>query len=121
MAYHADLHTTLARYAEARNTDSVDDRWALVHACATTEVAFSDPHSEKPVHGQPALAASMGFFKEQVGWRFAFTGPPDGHHEWIRVPWALTDGGETKATGLLVATLDRDVRFVTITHFADGA
>ncbi|WP_412060337.1 hypothetical protein [Rubrivirga sp. IMCC45206] len=119
MAYHADLDTTLARYAQARNTDSADERWALVHACATAGVVFNDPHAEKPVHGQPALAASMGLFKEQVGLTFAFTGPPNGHHEWIHVPWALGDGDQTKATGVLVATLDRDVRFVMITHFVD--
>ncbi|WP_412068258.1 nuclear transport factor 2 family protein [Rubrivirga sp. IMCC43871] len=121
MAYHADLDTTLARYTEAWNTADADERWALVHACATADVVYNDPHSEKPVEGQAALAAFMGFFREQVGWRFAFTGAPDGHHEWLRVPWALANGDGTKATGLLVATLDRDVRFVTITHFVDAA
>ena len=119
MAYHSDLDTTLARYADAWNTTEADDRWALVHACATDRVVYTDPHSEKPVQGQPSLVSFMGYFQTRTGWRFAFTDSADGHHEWIRAPWALFDGEETKATGVMIARLAPDVRLEEIVHFVD--
>ena len=120
MPFHPDLQTTLDRFAQAWNTDDGDERWQLVHAAAAPEVSYVDPHSEKPVAGQAALTAFMSLFREQVGWTFAFTGAPDGHHEWLRVPWRLTDpAGSTMATGLLVATLDREVRFTRLVDFVD--
>lgn len=120
MAFRPDLQTTLDRFAQAWNTDDADERWHLVHAVAAPQVSYTDPHSPKPVQGQAALTAFMSLFRAQVGWHFAFTGAPDGHHEWIRVPWSLTDlAGSVMATGQLVATLDRDVRFTQIVDFVD--
>ena len=120
MAYRPALQTTLDRYAQAWNTADPDERWSLVHACAASSVVYVDPTSARPVEGQAALAAFMGLFHETVGQQFAFTAPADGHHEWIRVPWQLGDASGTTAAGLLVATLDRDVRLVQIVDFLDG-
>ncbi len=120
MAFRPDLDTTLGRYAQAWNTDDPDARWSLVHACAAPGVVYIDPHSEKPVEGQAALASFMALFKEQVGWAFSFVGPADGHHDRIRVRWRLTDAGGTESDGLLVATLDREVRLVEVVDFVDG-
>ena len=120
MSFRPDLQTTLDRYARAWNTADADERWALVHACASDEVVYVDPGSEKPVRGQAALAAFMGLFHETAHQDFAFTGPADGHHEWIRVPWELRDASGPTASGLLVATLDRDVRLVQVVDFVDG-
>ena len=120
MSFRPDLQTTLDRFARAWNTDDGDERWQLVHAAAAPEVSYTDPHSEKPVQGQAALTAFMALFREQVGWHFAFSGAADGHHEWVRVPWRLTDSaGSVMATGLLVGALDRAVRFTRIVDFVD--
>ena len=120
MAFRPDLQTTLDRYAHAWNTPDPDERWALVHACAASGVVYVDPGSEKPVRGQAALAAFMGLFHETARQEFAFTGAADGHHEWIRVPWQLRDAAGPTASGLLVATLDRDVRLVQLVDFVDA-
>ena len=120
MSFRPDLQTTLDRYALAWNTADPDERWTLVHACAASGVVYVDPGSQKPVEGQAALVAFMGLFYETAAQAFAFTGPPDGHHEWIRVPWQLRDASGPTASGLLVATLDRDVRLTTLVDFVDG-
>lgn len=118
MAYGPTLDETLARYADAWSTDDPDARWSLVHACTVQGVTYVDPHSEKPVVGQAALAAFTGLFHEQVGWRLEWTAEPDAHHGWVRVPWRLLGDDGEAATGLLVAALDGN-RFTTILHFVD--
>ena len=120
MAYRPDLQTTLDRYAQAWNTADPDERWSLVHASASADVVYTESGSEKPVRGQAALAAFMGLYHETVGQTFTFTGAADGHHEWIRVPWQMADAAGPTATGLLVATLDADVRLVHVVDFVDA-
>ena len=120
MAYRPDLDTTLARYAEAWNTDDPDDRWALVHACAAPDVTFLGAESPRLVEGQAALAAFLGVPRGDAGAAPGFfeLGPFDVLHDWVRAAWRWTAGGES-TTGLLVARLDRERRLVQILHFAD--
>lgn len=114
MAYRPDVDTTLARYAEAWNTDDPDQRWSLVHSCTGPDVTFLGPESPKPVEGQAALAAFLGL---PGGGRFE-VGPWGGLHDWVRAAWRRV-GPEGQATGLLVARLDRDHRLVEVLHFED--
>ena len=113
MAYPPDLATTLDRYAEARSTADADRRWSLVHDCAAPDVVHVEPDSAEPVEGQAALTAVLGMRPSA----FAFTGEPDGHHGWIRVPWRSI--GDTVTTGLMVASLDREGRLAYVLHFVD--
>ena len=115
MPYRPDLETTLARYAEAWNTDDPDARWSLVHACAAPGVVWLGPEVDRPVEGQAALAAFLGVPGE--GGRFE-VGGLDGHHDRVRARWRrVTAGGE--ATGLLVARVDREHRLLEVVHFQD--
>lgn len=121
MAYLPDVPTTLARYLEAWNEPDPDRRWTLVHAAVAPDAVYTDPHSKDPVEGQPALTAFIGLFRAQYPHRFEPTGPIDGHHQFLRMPWRLVDGDDVMATGLLVASLDRERRLVQIVHFVDPA
>ena len=120
MAYRPDLETTLARYAEAWNTADADTRWSLVHACAASDVTYLGPESPRLVEGQAALVAFLGVPREGEGGEpdLFEIGPWDVLHDWVRAAWRRTSGGAS-TTGLLVARLDREHRFVQILHFAD--
>ncbi|MGB3543048.1 hypothetical protein [Rubrivirga sp.] len=120
MAYRPDLEETLARYADVWNTTDGDQRWGLAHSCLSPDAIYTDPHEVKPVRGQAAMTAFAALFQEQVGWTFEWAGTPDAHHEWVRVPWRLAEGGETRATGLFVASIDSENRLHRIIHFVDG-
>lgn len=120
MAYRPDLEETLARYADLWNTTDADQRWALAHSCLAPDFVYVDPNEVKPVKGQAAMTAFAALFHEQVGWTFEWTGAPDAHHEWVRIPWRLLEGGEARAGGLLVASLDDENRLSHVVHFVDG-
>ncbi len=119
MAYLPDLDTVVQRYLDAWNADDPDQRWHLVHSATAPGVVFVDPREAKPVEGQAALAAFLGL--GEAGHRLEATGPPDAHHGWVRVPWRLVAAdGATAATGLLVGTLDREMRLTHLVHFLDA-
>lgn len=121
MAYLPDLDTVVQRYLDAWNADDPDRRWHLVHDLAAPEVVFLDPREAKPVEGQAALAAFVGLIHDQTGQRLEATGPPDAHHGWVRFPWRLvTSGGEVASAGVLVGSLDREMRFTRIVQFLGG-
>ena len=115
MPYRPSVEETLARYAEAWTTDDPDARWSLVHACAAPEVVYIGPETDRPVSGQPALAAFLGLPRELARVEI---GVPDVHHGWLRAGcrWVMTSG---EATGLLVARLDGDHKLAQIVHFDD--
>ncbi len=120
MPYRPDLETTLARFAEAWNTDDPDHRWSLVHACAAGEVTYLGPASDRPVEGQAALAAFLGLPDDEPSDEppHVEIGPFDLLHDWVRAAWRRTAGGDAM-TGLLVARVDREHRLVEILHFVD--
>ena len=120
MPYRPEIAKTLDRFGAAWNEADVDRRWSLVHACAAPDVVYLDPHSDRAVRGQAALAAFVGTFRERVGWSFAWAGAPDAHHGWCRAPFRLFDGEAVRATGLTVASLDDLNRLVHVVHFLDG-
>ena len=121
MAYRPDVETTVARYLEAWNESDPDLRWGLVHAAVAPEAVYTDAGVKDPVEGQPALASFIGMFRMQFAHRLEATGPIDAHHQFLRMPWRLADGNDVMATGLLVATLDREMKLVQIVHFVDAA
>ena len=119
MAYRPTLDETLARYADVWNATDADQRWALAHSCLAPDAVYTDPNEAKPVRGQAAMTAYAALFHDQVGWTFEWAGAPDAHHGWVRVPWRLLEGGEPRATGLLVASVDGENRLVQVVHFVD--
>ena len=120
MPYRPDLEETLARYADVWNATDADQRWAIAHSCFAPDAEYVDPHEAKPVRGQAAMTAFAALFQEQVGWTFEWAGAPDTHHGWVRAPWRLVEGGETRATGLFVASHDDEHRLTRVVHFVDG-
>ncbi|MEM1117194.1 MAG: nuclear transport factor 2 family protein [Bacteroidota bacterium] len=121
MSYLPDVQTTVARYLDAWNEPDPDQRWALVHSAVAPDAVYTDPGVKDPVEGQPALAAFIGMFRTQFAHRLEATGPIDGHHHYLRMPWRFAAGDDVMATGLLVASLDRDRKLVQILHFVDPA
>ena len=120
MPYRPDLETTLARFADAWNTDDPDQRWSLVHSCAAPDVTYLGPASPRLVEGQAALAAFLGLPDDEPSDEppHVEIGPFDLLHDWVRVAWRRVSGGDA-LTGLLVARVDREHRLAEILHFVD--
>lgn len=120
MAYLPDLQTTVGRYLDAWNAADPDERWHLVHAATAEEVVVLDPRAEGPVQGRTTLAAYLDHARRQGG-RLEAAGDGDAVQGVFRLPVRYRpDGDGAPTTGLLVGTLDAEMRLVRVVHFLDA-
>lgn len=119
MPFTPDPETTLQRYLDAWNTADPDARWSHVHAACAEAVVLLDPDAEGPVQGRAAVAAHTDPDHQRRGGRLEAAGPVDLVLGTARLPVRWT-GGDRERTGLVVGTLDGDVRLSWVVHFVDG-
>ncbi|MFJ9041038.1 nuclear transport factor 2 family protein [Streptomyces sp. NPDC102406] len=112
--------SAVARYFEAWNASSAEERGKAVAAAWTEDGTYTDPLAD--VAGHDGVAAVIGAAREQFpGFFFRPLGAVDGHHGIARFGWELVseaDGGAPVA-GFDVVQLADDGRIRAVHGFLD--
>ncbi|WP_372350506.1 nuclear transport factor 2 family protein [Streptomyces sp. KL116D] len=116
-----DIHAAaVARYFEAWNARTPEERAKAVAAAWTEEGTYTDPLAE--VAGHEGIAAVIGAAHEQFpGFAFRQLGAVDGHHRLARFGWELVSeaDGSAPVAGFDVVELDEDGRISAVHGFLD--
>ncbi len=108
------------RYVRFWNAATADERARLAAETFADDVGYRVPLGI--MHGAEQLIGFRDDFARRFpDYVFRDRAEPDAHHDRIRVPWELSTGGETFATGTDVLELGPDGRIAAITGFLDRA
>ncbi|MFE6891916.1 nuclear transport factor 2 family protein [Streptomyces sp. NPDC057694] len=112
--------TAVARYFDAWNARTPEDRAKAVAVAWTEDGSYTDPLAE--VTGHDGIAAVIGGAHEQFpGFFFRPLGAVDGHHRLARFGWELVSeqDGAAPVAGFDVVELDDDGRIRAVHGFLD--
>ncbi|MBO1333653.1 nuclear transport factor 2 family protein [Streptomyces sp. VRA16 Mangrove soil] len=116
-----DIHTAaVARYFEAWNARTPEERAKAVAAAWTEDGSYTDPLAEAA--GHDGVAAVIGGAHEQFpGFFFRPLGDVDGHHRVARFGWELVSeaDGSAPVAGFDVIELADDGRIRAVHGFLD--
>ncbi|MER5951129.1 nuclear transport factor 2 family protein [Streptomyces sp. NPDC001904] len=112
--------TAAARYFDAWNARTPEERAKAVAAAWTEDGTYTDPLAD--VTGHDGIGAVIGAAHEQFpGFFFRPLGAVDGHHRLARFGWELVSeaDGSTPVAGFDVVELDDDGRIRAVHGFLD--
>ncbi|WP_338698672.1 nuclear transport factor 2 family protein [Streptomyces sp. Q6] len=112
--------TAVARYFEAWNARTSEERAKAVAAAWTEDGSYTDPLAE--VAGHEGIAAVVAAAHEQFpGFAFRRLGAVDGHHRLARFGWELVSraDGSAPVAGFDVVELAEDGRIRAVHGFLD--
>lgn len=109
---------TIDNYLRFWSTAPGDEQRALGLRVFDPRVRYRAPLGARD--GLDSLLVLAGEFADQLG-QLTMTAraEPDLHHEYARVPWVLTRGGEHFAEGTDILSFDADGRVTAVTTFVD--
>jgi hypothetical protein len=114
-----DAQALAQRYIASWNEEDEAARRRLVDLLWTKDARYADPMMQ--ADGQDGIAALIGGVQAKFpGYRFALTGPADGHGSHLRFSWSLAPAdGPVVARGTDFAAVAADGRLAQVTGFLD--
>ncbi|MYT69994.1 MULTISPECIES: nuclear transport factor 2 family protein [unclassified Streptomyces] len=112
--------TAVARYFDAWNARTPEDRAKAVAVAWAEDGTYTDPLAD--VTGHDGIGAVIGAAHEQFpGFFFRALGGVDGHHRLVRFGWELVseEDGSAPVAGFDVVELDEDGRIRAVHGFLD--
>jgi hypothetical protein len=114
-----DAQNLALRYIASWNEADAAARRQLVDGLWTEDARYVDPMMK--AEGHDGITALIGGVHAQFpGFRFALTGPADGHGPYVRFSWSLGPAnGQVIARGTDFAAVTPDGRLAHVTGFLD--